>query len=227
MSDNYMQTSIFDMLYKECKIEKPIRLIELFAGYGSQYFALKYINANVEHYKICEWAVKSIQAYNDAHVQDYTDYSKEFSDSEIINKLVKYGISINYNEPATKEQIKRQKYRTIYNNIIATNNLVNIQNAKGEDFEIKDKETFTYLLTYSFPCQDLSLAGLRKGMGDTTTRSGMLWEVERILKELKEKEQLPDILLMENVPQVHSQENVADFNKWQYELEKLGYKNYF
>lgn len=64
-------------------------------------------------------------------------------------------------------------------------------------------------------------------MGDTTTRSGMLWEVERILKELKEKEQLPDILLMENVPQVHSQENVADFNKWQYELEKLGYKNYF
>lgn len=227
MSDNYMQTSIFDMLYKEYKIEKPIRLIELFAGYGSQYFALKYINANVEHYKICEWAVKSIQAYNDAHVQDYTDYSKEFSDGEIIDKLVNMGISINYNDPATKEQIKRKRYRKIYNNVIATNNLVNIQNAKGEDFEIKDKEKFTYLLTYSFPCQDLSLAGLRKGMCDTTTRSGMLWEVERILKELKEKEQLPDILLMENVPQVHSQENVADFNKWQYELEKMGYKNYF
>ena len=86
MSDNYMQTSIFDMLYKEYKIEKPIRLIELFAGYGSQYFDLKYINANVEHYKICEWAVKSIQAYNDAHVQDYTDGNFY----AIFKKLVNY-----------------------------------------------------------------------------------------------------------------------------------------
>ena len=64
-------------------------------------------------------------------------------------------------------------------------------------------------------------------MGDTSTRSGMLWEVERILKELKKLDELPQILLMENVPQVHGQENVADFNKWQYELEKMGYKNYF
>lgn len=197
------------------------------SGYGSQYLALKYLGSNVEHHKICEWAIKSIQAYNDLHIQDYNDYSKEFSDDEIIDKLLKYGISINYNDPATKEQLKRQKYRTIYNNIVATNNLVNIQNVKGEDFEIKDKETFTYLLTYSFPCQDLSLAGLRKGMGDTSTRSGMLWEVERILKELKEIDQLPDILLMENVPQVHGADNVAYFNKWQLELERLGYKNYF
>lgn len=61
-------------------------------------------------------------------------------------------------------------------------------------------------------------------MSDTTTRSGMLWEVERILTECKEK---PQILLMENVPQVHSQDNIEDFNKWQYSLEKMGYKNYW
>ena len=61
-------------------------------------------------------------------------------------------------------------------------------------------------------------------MTDTSTRSGMLWEVERILSELDEK---PQILLMENVPQVHSTDNVEDFNKWQLRLEELGYKNYF
>lgn len=61
-------------------------------------------------------------------------------------------------------------------------------------------------------------------MSDTTTRSGMLWEVERILTECEEK---PQILLMENVPQVHSQDNIEDFNKWQYSLEKMGYKNYW
>jgi DNA (cytosine-5)-methyltransferase 1 len=64
-------------------------------------------------------------------------------------------------------------------------------------------------------------------MSDTSTRSGMLWEVERILKELKETDSLPQVLLMENVPQVHGADNVPDFNKWQLELSELGYKNYW
>lgn len=63
-------------------------------------------------------------------------------------------------------------------------------------------------------------------MSDTSTRSGMLWEVERILSECEELETLPQILLMENVPQVHSEDNKADFFKWQLRLEELGYKNY-
>ena len=62
---------------------------------------------------------------------------------------------------------------------------------------------------------------MTKGSG---TRSGMLWEVERILKEC---DNLPNILLMENVPQIHSQENKDDFILWQKELEKLGYRNYW
>lgn len=222
--ENY---TIFDFLYPKYKIEKPIRLIELFAGYGSQALALKYLNIDFEHWKISEWSHKSIQAYNDLHIQDYTDYSSDYTDEEIIEKLVRYGVSLNYNNPATKEQIKRQKYRTIYNNIIATKNLVNIQKIKGKDLEIIDTEKFTYILTYSFPCQDLSVAGKRKGMADTNTRSGLLWEVERIMKELKKENSLPDILLMENVPQVHGSDNIEHFNNWQFELEKLGYKNYF
>lgn len=76
-------------------------------------------------------------------------------------------------------------------------------------------------------CQDLSLAGKGKGMSDTSTRSGMLWEVERILTELKETNSLPQCLIMENVPQVHGEGNVEDFNKWQLRLEELGYKNYW
>lgn len=221
------QITIFDFLYPKYKIKKPIRLIELFAGYGSQYLALKYLGANVKHYKICEWAAKSIQAYNDLHIQDYFDYSGDLSDDNILKVLVELGVSINYNEPATREQLKRQNFRKIYNNIIATNNLVNIQNAKGEDFKIVDKDQYDYIMTYSFPCQDLSLAGKGRGMADTSTRSGMLWEVERILNELKKLNQLPQVLLMENVPQVHGMDNVEHFNKWQLALENMGYKNYF
>ena len=65
-----MQQTIFDILYKRYTITKPIRLIELFAGYGSQALALKYLGVPFEHWKICEWAVKSIQAYKDIHFTD-------------------------------------------------------------------------------------------------------------------------------------------------------------
>lgn len=215
------------MLYPNFKIDKPIRIIELFGGYGSQLLALKYLGVEVEQWKLCEWAIKSIQAYKDLHCgDDNKDYSKDLSIEEIKDYLFNKGISTNYNDPMTKEQVNRlneKQARTIYNNIQATHNLVNIQQVKGTDLCIKDTDRFTYLLTYSFPCQDLSLAGKGKGMSDTTTRSGLLWEVERILSELEEK---PQVLLMENVPQVHSQDNIEDFNKWQFRLEELGYKNY-
>lgn len=224
------QTNIFEMLYSKYKIKKPIRLIEFFAGYGSQALALKYLGVDFEHWKICEWAIKSIQAYKDIHFTDSdVDLNPNRTKEEMINFLYQKGISSNYNNPMTKEQISRLNEKTlkqIIKNIAITNNLVNIQQVKASDLCIKDTEQFTYLLTYSFPCQDLSLAGLGKGMSDTSTRSGMLWEVERILTECKELGELPEILLMENVPMIHSVDNVEDFNKWQLRLEQLGYKNY-
>lgn len=225
------QTNIFEMLYPTFKITKPIRLIEFFAGYGSQALALKYLGVPFEHWKICEWAVKSIQAYKDIHFkEDKNDYSQGMNESELMEYLYHKGISNNYNKPMTLQQIGRfykRNMRKIYNNIQATHNLVNIQQVKGKDLKIVDTDKYDYILTYSFPCQDLSLAGKGKGMSDTTTRSGMLWEVERILTECKELGTMPQILLMENVPQVHGADNVEDFNKWQLRLEELGYKNYW
>ena len=227
-----MQLSLFDGS-QEFKIDKPIRLIEMFAGYGSQHFALDYLGADVESHKICEWAVKSIQAYKDAHFKDdNTDYSKDHSKEFIFNRLSKWGISSNYNEPMTKEQVIRlgeEKARTIYNNIKATHNLVNIQQVHGEDLEITDTDKYCYMMTYSFPCQDLSSAGLGKGMEKGSgTRSGMLWEVERILDELKtENQALPQVLLMENVPEVIGTNNIKHFAKWLEKLESLGYKCYW
>jgi len=222
------EQTIFDLLYPKFKIDKPIRLIELFSGYGSQALALKYLKVPFEHWKTCEWAVKSIQAYKDMHFyNDNNDYSASFDIDYIKDYLFKKGISSNYNEPMTKKQIDRmgEMYaRNVFNNIIATHNLVNISQVKGKDLEVKNTDIYIYICTYSFPCQDLSLAGKGKGMSDTSTRSGLLWEVERILTELDEK---PQILLMENVPQVHSEDNKEDFKKWIMRLEELGYSNYW
>lgn len=224
------QTTIFDFIYPKYKITKPIRLIETFSGYGSQALALKYLGIEFEHWKTCEWAIKSIQAYKDIHFTDEKEIDIDSTKEQLVECLFKYGISANYNEPMTKEQISRlseSQLKTIWNNILITYNLVNIQQVKGEDLEIIDTDKYDYIMCYSFPCQDLSLAGKGKGMSDTSTRSGMLWEVERILTECKELGTLPQILLMENVPQVHGEGNVEDFNKWQLRLEELGYKNYW
>lgn len=146
------QTNIFEMLYSKYKIKKPIRLIEFFAGYGSQALALKYLGVDFEHWKICEWAIKSIQAYKDIHFTDVdVDLNPNRTKEEMINFLYQKGISSNYNNPMTKEQISRLNEKTlkqIIKNIAITNNLVNIQQVKASDLCIKDTEQFTYLLTY-------------------------------------------------------------------------------
>ena len=98
-----------------------------------------------------------------------------------------------------------------------------ITKLKGDDLGIVYTDSFTYLLTYSFPCQDLSSVGKGKGMAKGSgTRSGLLWEVERLLDECKE---LPQVLLMENVKQVCGAKNKEHFAKWIEKLEALGYKS--
>lgn len=227
MSDFY-QPSLFDGA-EPFRIDKPIRLISMFSGYDSQALALKYLGVPFEHYKTCEWAVPSIQALKDLHFsEDNTDYSATLSKEELVEELYRLGISRDYSTPMREEQIKRlseTKLRQVYNNIKATHNLVSITNVKGKDLEIVDTNSYCYLMTYSFPCQDLSAAGLGKGMSkDSGTRSSLLWEVERILTECEE---LPQVLLMENVPEVHGSKNVKHFAAWLQFLESIGYKNYW
>ena len=226
------QLNMFDTLWERYKIKKEIKLIELFAGYGSQHLALKYNGANFMSHRIAEWAIKSIQAYKDLHCpDDNTDYSIPLTKESIVDFLFKKGISSNYNDPMTREQIAKlneTQLRTIYNNIVATKNLVSVCNIHAADLDITEKDKYEYVVFYSFPCQDLSIAGLSRGMKKGSgTRSGLLWEVERILHELKAKDQLPQVLLMENVPLVHGEQNWNDFNAWKKSLTDLGYCNFW
>lgn len=172
--------------------------------------------------------MQAFASYKAIHFgEDETDYSEGISKNELIDILFKYGISNDGKEPMTLEQIQKKPekwLRETYNNIKATNNIVNIMAAAGSDLKVVDTDKFTYILTYSFPCQDLSVAGKMAGMDKGSgTRSGMLWEVERLLGEMDE---LPQVLLMENVPQVMQKKNMHNFLAWQQFLESKGYKNY-
>ena len=213
---------------EQIKITKPIRLIELFAGVGSQAMALRNIGADFERYLICEWWVQSFTSYKAIHFgEDKKDYSAGMSKEDLVAFLHEKGISADGKEPMREDQIKikSEKWlRETYNCIKATRNLVNIAKVAGGDLMVKDTDRYTYILTYSFPCQDLSVAGKMAGMDKGAgTRSGMLWEVERILGEMDE---LPQILLMENVPGVMGKRNMHNFRAWQEFLGSKGYRNY-
>lgn len=99
-----------------------------------------------------------------------------------------------------------------------------ITKIKASDLEIVERDKYNYIAFYSFPCQDISLSGncngFSKGSG---TRSGLLWEVERLINEGMDV----DVLVMENVPQVHSKSNLKDFLQWVSFLESKGYKSFF
>lgn len=169
--------TLFDLYKPQVKIEKPIRLIEAFAGYGSQSMALRNIGAEFEIYRCYEIDKYAMASYNAIHGTNF--------------------------EPT------------------------DICDVKGVDMGIVDKERFTYLLTYSFPCTDISIAGRMAGMAeDSNTRSSLLWQVKRILEELHEEDSLPQILLMENVPAIHSPKNIDHFQKWVGFLNDLGYSSY-
>ncbi len=85
------------------------------------------------------------------------------------------------------------------------------------------------IFTYSFPCQDLSIQGKQKGMSkDVNSRSSLLWQIERILLELKENyttSEMPKYLLMENVSSVIHNNHKQEFNNWIKSLDEIGYES--
>lgn len=143
---------------------KKIKVIELFAGVGSQAMALRNIGIDYEVIGISEidkFAIKSYEAIH-GEVHNFGDISK-------IEKL-----------------------------------------------------PYCDLLTYSFPCQDLSVAGHQTGISKDT-RSGLLLEVKRLLLKAKENGTLPKYLLLENVKNLVGKKFIKDFESWLSFLNNLGY----
>lgn len=95
-------------------------------------------------------------------------------------------------------------------------NLGDISKLKVEDIPQHD------LFTYSFPCQDISVAGKQAGIEKGQTRSGLLYECERIIEHCK-----PKYLLMENVKNLVGKKFKTQFDEWLEYLEGLGYTNYW
>ena len=77
------------------------------------------------------------------------------------------------------------------------------------------------LLTWGFPCQDISIAGRMKGIKEGT-RSGLYYEGYKILKAKR-----PGISIIENVKNLTSKRFKEQFETILKDIEELGYNNYW
>lgn len=113
--------------------------------------------------------------------------------------------------PKSLDKLKLIYKATILSNCVG--DIMAIDPHRLPDFDI---------FTYSFPCTDLSVAGQMQGMIRGGTRSGLLYECEKIIEVKK-----PKYLLLENVKSLVSKKFKDQFNDWLVYLESLGYTNYY
>jgi DNA (cytosine-5)-methyltransferase 1 len=83
------------------------------------------------------------------------------------------------------------------------------------------------LWTYSFPCTDISVAGKQEGIVKGKTRSGLLYEVDRLLDVAEKYNTKPKFLLLENVKNLVGKQFKNQFDDWINRLSELGYNTYW
>ena len=81
--------------------------------------------------------------------------------------------------------------------------------------------------TYSFPCQSVSVSGKQEGIIKGKTRSGLLYEVQRLLEKADKMLALPKYLMLENVKNLVGKKFKPQFDEWVAWLDELGYNTYW
>lgn len=201
------------------KSKEKLRVFEAFAGIGAQHSALKNLNINYEIVGVSEWFINAIKCYDCIHSEQKIDFEVPNTKKQRI-ELSKYTFSWDSVLPYDISRMSDTAIEDLYIANKRIKNFGSICDIRGRDLPQMD------LFVYSFPCQDLSTGGKTQGMKKGSgTRSGLLWEVERILIELKELNRLPEYLLLENVPALLAESNEDDLNQWLFFLRTIGYYN--
>ena len=165
-----------------------LRVFEAFAGYGSQRMALRNIGIDFEVVGISEIEGDVLQSYAAIHSdflekrQRIDDYVPE-DNEEMISYLEEINVPLDYKTFENRaKKLKLPKLKDMYlaNKLIKNyGDIQRIDPTILPDFD---------LFTYSFPCQDISVAGYQQGLNaDSGTRSSLLWECCKIIKCKKPK----------------------------------------
>lgn len=201
------------------KKKQVLRVFEAFAGIGAQATALDRLGIDYEIVGISDWFTDAVICYDAIHRKE-NDYIKVPSKEKQIEYLKQFQFSRDSIKPSRLELMDSDYIEKLYIANKRSKNFGSITQIHGSSMPKID------LLVYSFPCQDLSTGGkglgMKKGSG---TRSGLLWEIARILRELQKCNNLPEYLLLENVRNILAPVYSKDFNSWLRFLKRLGYSN--
>lgn len=198
-----------------------LRVFEAFAGYGSQRMALRNIGIEFEVVGISEIEGDVILSYaaihsdflkKREHINDYVPEDEE----EMISYLEDINVPLHYKTFENRaRKLKSSKLKDMYLANKLINNYGDIQEINPTTLPDFD------LFTYSFPCQDISIAGNQCGFNENSgTRSSLLWECCKIIETKR-----PKYLMMENVKNLVGKRHKENFLKFLEYLESLGYKN--
>ena len=198
-----------------------LKVFEAFAGYGSQRMALRNIGIEFDVVGISEIEGDVIISYaaihsdfleKREHIDNYVPEDKD----EMISYLEEINVPLHYKtfeNRARKLKLPKLKDMYLANKLI--NNYGDIQRIDSSTLPDFD------LFTYSFPCQDISVAGYQCGLNeDSGTRSSLLWECCKIIETKR-----PKYLMMENVKNLVGKRHKDNFLKFLEYLESLGYRN--
>ncbi|MGX9372715.1 DNA (cytosine-5-)-methyltransferase [Mycoplasma sp. 3398] len=213
-------------------MSKTINILETFSGIGAQNKAITNINKlrNKDVFKIvatADWDARANISYATMHHNLHDNYLKILANNNLtaelqVNEFLKqFCLSLNSKTPAKikSKSLKFKKYLAA--SILLSNNQVDIRKL---DPNILKKHNID-LVTYSFPCQGLSVAnmGRAKGINNDESTSSLVWQIYRILSNSYHK---PKYLIMENVKNLLSQKFMTEYQKWVAFLDELGYKTF-
>lgn len=209
------------------KNKVPLSINELFSGIGAQRQGIEntglfdcnvVVTSDIARYSVLSYAAVHNNLTSE-FVESYTEDGVEPSLEKMVDYLTERNIGYNFEKNVSfdwsgvKSEIK--KY---YVACKISNNIGDI--ARVAELPYAD------LWTYSFPCTDISIAGEKKGIVKGVTRSGLLYEVERLLRVAQLKGTLPKYLMLENVKQLLSKQFKSIYDDWVSFLDALGYKTY-
>lgn len=197
---------------------EPIRVLEFFSGVGMQRMAFDKLGVNYESVGTSEIDIPAILSY--AAIHDGLLESDETFEypvkEEMLNYLSERNIGLDFKTGKLKLPKNLDKIKQLYRATILSKCFGDISKISPSDLPDFD------FMTYSSPCQDFSVAGKQQGAIRGQTRSGLLYECEKVI-ECKR----PKYLLLENVKNLVGKQFKPQFDEWLEYLETLGYTNYW
>lgn len=210
------------------KTEK-ITVNELFSGIGAQVSALERLGIPFEIKHTSDIDHNAVLSYASIHcglteevINTYTEYPTR---EEMARQLTEINLGYDFqkNKPYNWYRFVNSKSKELEKYWLANKLSRNL----GDISKI-DKLEYADFWTISFCCQDISNAGKMKGFKlGSNTRSSLLWDNIKLLKQAVDSNNAPKYVMFENVKNLVSRKFISDFNDLLDVLNELGYNTYW